>query len=69
MDDHHNTAPVLNNAVPVRHPGRWISALVILGVLAVFAQSLVTNPNFRWDIVATYILDTKVVQGVGGRCC
>ncbi|MFE5837142.1 amino acid ABC transporter permease [Arthrobacter sp. NPDC056493] len=65
MDHHHQTAPVLNNAVPVRHPGRWISAVVILGALAVFAQSLVTNPNFRWDIVATYILDVKVVQGVG----
>jgi polar amino acid transport system permease protein len=24
-----------------------------------------TNPNFRWDIVGTYILDVKVVQGVG----
>ena len=51
--------------MPVRHPGRWISAIIILGVLALFLQSLVTNPNFRWDIVGTYILDTKVVQGVG----
>lgn len=65
MDHHHTTAPVLNDSVPVRHPGRWISAVVILAALAVFAQSLVTNPNFRWDIVATYILDVKVVQGVG----
>jgi polar amino acid transport system permease protein len=67
MDRHHEShaAPVLNKAVPVRHPGRWISALIILGVLVLFLQSLVTNPNFRWDIVGTYILDTKVVQGVG----
>jgi polar amino acid transport system permease protein len=56
---------VLNNPVPVRHPGRWISAIIILGALALFLQSLFTNPNFRWDIVGTYILDTKVVQGVG----
>ena len=33
--------------------------------LALFLQSLVTNPNFRWDVVGTYILDTKVIQGVG----
>lgn len=67
MDDHQKkpAAPVLNNAVPVRHPGRWISAIIIIGVLALFMQSLVTNPNFRWDIVGTYILDVKVVQGVG----
>ncbi|MGG5175144.1 amino acid ABC transporter permease [Pseudarthrobacter sp. J1763] len=67
MARHHKDtdAPVLNKAVPVRHPGRWISAVVILGVLALILQSLFTNPRFRWDIVATYILDTKVVQGVG----
>lgn len=66
--DHHqknHAAPLLNKAVPVRHPGRWISAIIILGALALILQSLLVNPNFRWDIVGTYILDTKVVQGVG----
>lgn len=61
----HEEMPVLNKAVPVRHPGRWMSAVIILAVLVLFLQSLVTNPNFRWDIVGTYILDVKVVQGVG----
>jgi len=66
MEHHqHRDAPVLNKSVPVRHPGRWISAVIILAFVAVFLQSLVTNPNFRWDIVGTYILDVKVVQGVG----
>ena len=66
MDSHQDShdAPVLNNAVPVRHPGRWISAIIIVGFLVAFLQSLFTNPNFRWDVVGTYILDTKVVQGV-----
>ena len=61
MEHHPPEAPVLNKAVPVRHPGRWISAIIILGALVLFLQSLVTNPNFRWDNVVTYILDTKVV--------
>ncbi|MBT2534270.1 amino acid ABC transporter permease [Arthrobacter sp. ISL-48] len=66
MDHQENqAAPVLNKAVPVRHPGRWISAIIIVGVLVLFLQSLVTNTNYRWDVVGTYILDTKVVQGVG----
>ena len=66
MDSHQDSqaAPVLNDAVPVRHPGRWVSAVIIIGVLVGFVQSLVTNPRFRWDVVGTYILDTKVVQGV-----
>ncbi|MGZ4663025.1 amino acid ABC transporter permease [Arthrobacter sp. ok909] len=66
MDSHQDShaAPVLNKAVPVRHPGRWISAVIIIGALALFLQSLFTNPNFRWDVVGAYILDVKVVQGV-----
>ena len=66
--DHHQqgyAAPALNNAVPVRHPGRWISAIVIVGAVILMIQSAITNPNFRWDVVGTYILDVKVVQGVG----
>ncbi|MHC6594083.1 amino acid ABC transporter permease [Arthrobacter sp. C152] len=65
MEHQHKDAPVLNKSVPVRHPGRWISAVIILALMVVFLQSLFTNPNFRWDIVGTYILDVKVVQGVG----
>lgn len=66
MEHHqHRDAPVLNNPVPVRHPGRWISAAIILLLVAGLLQSLFTNPNFRWDVVGTYILDVKVVQGVG----
>src|SRR6478735_7696420 len=66
MDGQHkDDAPVLNKAVPVRHPGRWISAFIILALVVLFLQSLFTNPNFRWDVVGTYILDVKVVQGVG----
>ncbi|MFF2299597.1 amino acid ABC transporter permease [Arthrobacter sp. NPDC058127] len=53
------------NAVPVRHPGRWAGATIILLFLTLVAQSLVTNVNFHWDIVGSYILDTLVVQGIG----
>ena len=66
MEHHqHGDAPVLNKSVPVRHPGRWISAVIILLLVAGLVQSLFTNSNFRWDVVGTYILDVKVVQGVG----
>jgi polar amino acid transport system permease protein len=57
--------PELIQAVPVRHPGRWVSAVVILVLLALLGQSLTTNPNFHWDVVGTYLLDVLVVQGIG----
>lgn len=52
-------------AVPVRHPGRWVGAAAIL-VTGVFAlQSLATNPNFHWETFALYVLDENVIRGVG----
>ncbi|MCW1249832.1 amino acid ABC transporter permease [Acaricomes phytoseiuli] len=52
-------------AVPVRHPGRWITAIIILIVLALLAQSMATNDRFRWDLFWLYLRDVKVIQGVG----
>ncbi|MBT1001237.1 amino acid ABC transporter permease [Paenarthrobacter sp. DKR-5] len=60
-----NNRPELIKAVPVRHPGRWVSGVIIVLIAVAVLQSMFTNPNFRWDIVATYIMDTLVVQGVG----
>jgi polar amino acid transport system permease protein len=58
-------APKPIDAVPLRRPGRWAAAAVILIFAAVGIQSLATNPNFRWDVVALYILDINVVRGMG----
>ncbi|WP_434615324.1 amino acid ABC transporter permease [Arthrobacter sp. A5] len=57
--------PELIDAVPVRHPGRWAGAVIIFIVAALLVQSLVTNQNFRWDTVGTYLLDVLVIQGIG----
>ncbi|WP_245934377.1 amino acid ABC transporter permease [Arthrobacter psychrolactophilus] len=55
----------LINAVPVRHPGRWIGAAIILIAVALMIQSLVTNTRFRWDIVRTYLFDVLIINGIG----
>ncbi len=60
-----NESPELIKAIPVRHPGRWAGAVLILGFAAMMIQSLITNPNFRWDIVGTYAMDVLVIQGIG----
>ena len=52
-------------ALPVRHPGRWVGAVAILLFIVLVGQSLMTNPNFHWDIVGTYLMDVLVVQGIG----
>jgi polar amino acid transport system permease protein len=53
------------HAVPVPRPGRWISAVVLLVLAAMAVHGLVTNENFRWDVVWLYLRDVVVIRGVG----
>lgn len=53
------------HARPVPRPGRWVSAAVVLVLLAMGVNSLLTNPAFRWDVVWLYFRDVVVVRGVG----
>lgn len=50
--------------VPLKHWGRWISAGIMLLVLAAMSQSFITNPRFRWDMVAQYMFDHAILQGL-----
>jgi polar amino acid transport system permease protein len=38
-------------AVPVRHPGRWVVAVVVAFLLVVIVNSVATNPRFGWGTV------------------
>src|SRR5690606_4109152 len=47
------TAPVRDdagpiNAVPVRHPGRWVALVVIAVFFAMIVSSFVTNDRWDW---------------------
>ncbi len=54
----------LINAVPVRHPGRWVGAAIILLFAVLAVQSIVTNENFRWDTVGKYLFDILILQSI-----
>jgi polar amino acid transport system permease protein len=51
-------------AVPVRRPGRWIAAAVVLLVAASIVRSIVTNPRFQWGEVGHYMFDSRILHGV-----
>ena len=38
--------------VPLRHPGTWVASGVVLLVVALAADSVVTNQAFQWPVVA-----------------
>jgi polar amino acid transport system permease protein len=51
-------------AVPVRHPGRWIAAAVILLFLVGLGRSVATNPRFEWGLVGDYFFSSRVLHGL-----
>src|SRR5271165_3068672 len=51
-------------AVPVRHPGRWAAAAIVLVLIAMFVHSLLTNPRFEWGVIGSYFLSRRVLDGL-----
>ncbi|GAB10850.1 putative amino acid ABC transporter permease protein [Gordonia araii NBRC 100433] len=52
-------------AVPLRHPGQWVAAAVVLGLVGLFLYGAATNPAYRWHTYAAYLFDTRILAGVG----
>jgi len=50
-------------AVPVRHPGRWIAAVVIGVLVLMFVHMLVTNPVFQWKFMVDNMFSPPVLRG------
>lgn len=48
-------------AVPLRHPWRWVSAVVLVLVLGLFVYSLWVSPNINHEIVSKFLFDGKVI--------
>ena len=58
-------------AVPVRHPGRWIAGAIVVVIAASIIRSIVTgagskapNTGFQWHVVGHYLFDSRILHGV-----
>jgi len=47
-------------AVPLRHPGRWIGATIVLVLIALFVYGAATNGNYHWDTYRAYLFDKRI---------
>lgn len=62
--DEDNSGPPPMDAIGVKHPGRWAATAVVILVVLVLAQSVVTNPRYRWDVVGEYIFSAPILDGL-----
>jgi polar amino acid transport system permease protein len=56
--------PATIEAVPVRHPGRWMAALLVAVLVAMLAHAIATNDAFEWDVVRQYFTSPRVLTGL-----
>jgi polar amino acid transport system permease protein len=51
-------------AVPVRHPGRWISVAALGVLVAMLVNSFFTNSRYQWHFQWKYIFSRPILNGV-----
>ncbi|MGB3764284.1 MAG: amino acid ABC transporter permease [Ornithinimicrobium sp.] len=52
------------DAVPVRHPGRWVAIALIAVLVAMFVNMLITNEAFEWSFVLETMTKEPVLRGL-----
>jgi polar amino acid transport system permease protein len=50
--------------VPLRRPGQWVSAAVVVVLLAMLVHTLLTNPRFQWPVVWSYFTTGPILRGL-----
>jgi polar amino acid transport system permease protein len=53
-------SPAAIDAVPLRHPWRWIAAILIIGLVALFLYGAATNTAYGWPTYRKYLFDQRI---------
>jgi polar amino acid transport system permease protein len=64
VDSSPSTSPAAIDAVPLRHPWRWVAAVVILILVLLFVYGAATNTSYRWSVFAEYLFNDRIMMGV-----
>ncbi len=57
-------APSAIDAVPLRHPWRWVTAAVIIVLVGLFLYGAATNPAYGWPTFFEYLFHERILLGV-----
>ncbi|MFU9029387.1 amino acid ABC transporter permease [Rhodococcus erythropolis] len=55
--------PVPIKAIPLRRPGRWIAAVVVVVLFGLFVYGAATNEAFAWGTYGEYLFDKRISAG------
>ena|SRR5438105_2684703 len=58
--------PQVIKAVPVRHRGRWLSAVVVVAIFGWALYRFVTAPRLQWDAVGHWLAHHSILLGALG---
>ncbi len=50
-------------AVPVRHPWRWVAAVIVVIIAASLIRSAINDPAFHWNVFRQYLFDPRIMRG------
>ncbi len=64
MSEAGSPSPESIDAVPLRHPWRWVAAAVILVLVGLFVYGAATNPAYGWSTFAEYMFNERILLGV-----
>jgi polar amino acid transport system permease protein len=56
--------PEAIKAIPLRHPWRWVSALVVLGVAAAALYTFAAAPGLDWRVVGQFLFFPQILRGI-----
>ncbi|MGN7781673.1 amino acid ABC transporter permease [Mycolicibacterium sp. 22603] len=59
-----SNSPEAIDAIPLRHPWRWVAAAVIIVVVGLFLYGAATNPAYGWSTFAKYLFNDRILLGV-----
>ena len=51
-------------AIPVRHPWRWVAAVVVLAAAAAFVYTFATAPKLQWSVVGQFLFFPEILHGL-----
>ncbi len=55
--------PEAIKAIPVRHPWRWVSALVVLLIVVWALYTVASAPHMVWSVVPEFLFQRLILQG------